>query len=682
MSQQDFDKLGSTIVQLGNNLATTEAEIVAMGMRLAGAGSQIGLTEAQTMSFAGALSSVGVEAEAGGSAFSRLMVDMQLAAETGGGNLKKFAQVAGMSSQEFQKAFKEDAAGAIISFIQGLGSAEEKGISAIKVLDDMGITEIRLRDALLRAAGASDVFSGALNMGTEAWKENTALTKEAEQRYNTTASQIEIAKNHLKDAGITIGEVVVPYFIALTEKIKSVSEWFSKLNPETQKTIIMLAGLLAAVGPVILVFGSFAGAISNIIGVGGKLITHWGTISGAASKLSVFLKPLLGGLFTPWGIAIAAAVAVGLLVIKNWDKIKESAGNLKQWIGDKFNGIKTSVTETWQNLKDNAYNWAANMMDMFKKGITDRVNVVVDAAENVGNRIKNFLGFSSPTKEGPLSDSDKWMPSFMQMLADGINQNSDKVNNATEDLAQRIGDSLSKVNNYAVNTVGVIEKKFQLWALQNGVVRDSAEYLSGQLEVQKQKHEILNAQIEVTKEALAGIIAKYGEGSEQALEYQNKILDLKIAQAELGETIKTTTDTIAKQTDELTKWIEKVASLGKDSERVAKGLSSKDKNKVYESALVVAMTQEWKKTGTIKVGKNARGTNFWPGGLTWVGEQGPELIDLPRGSKVFSNEKSTEMAKGDIHQHITINSPTPLTPSEIARKNLQVSRQLAMEWGF
>src|SRR5699024_3451842 len=67
MSQDDFDKLGSTVVDLGNNLATTESEIVEMGLRLAGAGDQIGLTEAQTLAFAGALSSVGIEAEAGGS---------------------------------------------------------------------------------------------------------------------------------------------------------------------------------------------------------------------------------------------------------------------------------------------------------------------------------------------------------------------------------------------------------------------------------------------------------------------------------------------------------------------------------------------------------------------------------------------------------------------------------------
>ena len=65
MSQNDFDKLGSTIVALGNNMATTESEITAMGLRLAAAGKQVGMSEAQVMSFASALSSVGIQAEAG-----------------------------------------------------------------------------------------------------------------------------------------------------------------------------------------------------------------------------------------------------------------------------------------------------------------------------------------------------------------------------------------------------------------------------------------------------------------------------------------------------------------------------------------------------------------------------------------------------------------------------------------
>ena len=84
MSQEDFDRLGATIVDLGNNLATTEKEIVDMSMRIAGAGAQVGMTEAEIMSFSGALSSVGIEAEAGGSAFSTLISNMSLAVQQGG----------------------------------------------------------------------------------------------------------------------------------------------------------------------------------------------------------------------------------------------------------------------------------------------------------------------------------------------------------------------------------------------------------------------------------------------------------------------------------------------------------------------------------------------------------------------------------------------------------------------
>ncbi len=89
-------------------------------------------------------------------------------------------------------------------------------------------------------------------------------------------------------------------------------------------------------------------------------------------------------------------------------------------------------------------------------------------------------------------------------------------------------------------------------------------------------------------------------------------------------------------------------------------------------------------SGMKDIGQNAHGTNYWRGGLTWVGEQGPELIELPKSTKVYSNEKSERMVQQgrQIIQNITINSPYTINPSEISRKQLQASRQLAMEWGL
>lgn len=79
---------------------------------------------------------------------------------------------------------------------------------------------------------------------------------------------------------------------------------------------------------------------------------------------------------------------------------------------------------------------------------------------------------------------------------------------------------------------------------------------------------------------------------------------------------------------------------------------------------------------------NFSGTSFFGGGLTMVGELGPELVQLPRGSRIYNDNVTKKMLSGDkgITQHIVINSPTPITPAETARRIKNASRQLALEW--
>jgi len=266
MPQENFDRLGSTIVALGNNLATTEADIAAMAMRLAGAGTQVGMTEAQILSFAGALSSVGIEAEAGGSAFSRVMSDMQLAVETNSKDLKKYAKVAGMTGDQFKKSFQKDAAGAILEFVKGLNNTARNGKSATAVLADMGIEEIRLSDALKRAAGASGVFEDAVKLGSEAWEENTALAKEAEQRYATTESKIKILGNSVKDLGITAWDAF--------------SGSFGKSIDSANDKVGDLSRAMSS--------GELKGALENVGALFGSLVDV------AVSLASAALPPLIG----------------------------------------------------------------------------------------------------------------------------------------------------------------------------------------------------------------------------------------------------------------------------------------------------------------------------------------------------------------------------------------------------
>ncbi|HBI1976663.1 TPA: phage tail tape measure protein, partial [Enterococcus faecalis] len=353
MSQDKFSNLGSAIVDLGNNLATTESEITEMGLRLAGAGKQIGMTEGDIVGFAAALSSVGIEAEAGGSAFSRVMVQMQLAVESGtnafagleslsqktgvsmeqvsnavrnGGkelentakamgltgkelkamhkeasdsamSLEDFANVAGMTAEQFSKSFKEDASGAIVTFIQGLKDSEKHGISAIKTLDDMGITEVRLRDSLLRAANASDVFEGAVKRGNEAFNENTALAEEAGKRYGTTESQLNILRGQLNDVAITFGGPLVAALNSaisaakpMIEALANLAEAFASADPKTQEFILKMAALAASAGPVLKVFGKMTSVFGKTIS------TMFETAGNIDSKWQQFItKPIVNG---------------------------------------------------------------------------------------------------------------------------------------------------------------------------------------------------------------------------------------------------------------------------------------------------------------------------------------------------------------------------------------------------
>lgn len=327
MSQSDFSKLGSVLVDLGNNFATTEAEIAAMGLRLAGAGKQIGLTEPQIMGFATALSSVGIEAEAGGSAISKVFVDMQLACETGGESLQNFANAAGMSAEQFKAAFQQDAAEAMISFIKGLQSCEERGISAIKVLDDMGITEVRMRDALLRAAGAGDLFGNAIQTANKAWSENTALANEANKRYGTSASRIAMMKNRIVEAAISIGNKLLPSVLSAVESIERLVTKFSKLDSGTQETIIKMALFTATIGPALKAVSGLGKGILGLANGFSKASTFLGIMSKATAsgsgKMAAFGKAVssasgasgIGGfvsalkLIAP--VAAPAAVAIG-----------------------------------------------------------------------------------------------------------------------------------------------------------------------------------------------------------------------------------------------------------------------------------------------------------------------------------------------------------------------------------
>ncbi|URN94556.1 MAG: phage tail tape measure protein [Candidatus Pristimantibacillus lignocellulolyticus] len=432
MPQTEFSNLGSSIVALGNNFATTEGDITSMAMRLAGAGSQVGMSEADILGLAAALSSVGIEAEMGGSAMSRVMVNMQVAASTGmtkvqqvvsdtgmslrdmqlmasnagmdfadlaqslgmtkqelkniidaGVDLGNFSKIAGMTSDEFKTAFEKDAVGALGKFIDGLGNAEASGESAINMLEEMGISEIRLRDSLLRAGGANELFAESIDISNTAWKENTALQNEVAQRYATTESQLAMFKNTMTDLGITLGNIIIPAIMKVVESIKPWIEKFAALDESMQQVILVIAGIAAAIGPVLIVVGTLVSSIGSIVTVASAAAGAIATAGGAAAVMGSVIAVATG----PIGIAVAAIAALTAGGIMLYKHLKKDAIPEIERFSDEVSESTQEAVGSFLDLSDSASE-ALTEMSLTNKVVTsDMANQMVSTFNKMGDRI-------------------------------------------------------------------------------------------------------------------------------------------------------------------------------------------------------------------------------------------------------------------------------------------------------
>lgn len=301
-SQNDVDRLGAVLVGLGNNFETTESEIMAMGMRLSGIGSQLNMSEGEVLGLAAAMSSVGIEAEAGGTAMTQGMKKIDKAVREGGDSLTGFAEVAGMSNEEFAKLWSEDSAAGLEAFVHGLARVGEEGGDVSGVLSELGMKGIRESDTFLRLAANADGLSEALAQGNTEFERNVALIEEAGKRYETTESQLRIAKNSLVDAGIELGASVLPVLADVAGAVADVADWFGALPGPVQEAVVTLGAVAGA-------SALLAGGLMKVIPAAGETIGAFKRLNSEAPGVA----SAMGKVGKAVGIATAAFTAVSLI---------------------------------------------------------------------------------------------------------------------------------------------------------------------------------------------------------------------------------------------------------------------------------------------------------------------------------------------------------------------------------
>lgn len=292
-----YSNLGSAIVALGNNYATTEKNIADMSQTIAAAGSIAGMSEADVVAISAAVTSLGVTAQSGGTSMMRLISDINSAVSSGK-DLEDWAATAGMSADAFAAAWGDNAAGALDMFIRGLNDLYQSGGDIYGVLENLGITESRMVTMITSLAKSGTRLTETLGTANAAWAENTALTIEAEKRYATTQAQLVLMQNAYNNLKVAVGDQFTP---ALRELYAVGTQVFTGLAAFVQQHPALVKAVAA-----------FASVIGTVIAA----LAAYAVVAKVAAAAMALLTATIPGVNIIMGVTVGlAALTAGVVAL-------------------------------------------------------------------------------------------------------------------------------------------------------------------------------------------------------------------------------------------------------------------------------------------------------------------------------------------------------------------------------
>lgn len=302
----------------------------------------------------------------------------------------------------------------VLTSLNGVFTGETESLKTLGIV----MTQTNL-DAYALANG----FGKTISQMTEAEKVNLRYayvmnaTKNAHGDFartsDGTANSLRVFQESLKELSATFGQNLLPVVTPIIQKFTELVKKFGDLSPGAQKIIIVIAGLVAAIGPLLVIGGAIASGI-------GSLLTLFGTISGAIAVVTTgaaAATPAIGALATvftvltgPVGIVIGVVtglIAIGVALYKNWDVIKEKAGQLGSWLGEKWEGIKNKTSETWNNMKEKTSEVWGNMKAKIEEhggGIKGFISASAEANKQAWNNAFNLMDNATGGALGRMKD--------------------------------------------------------------------------------------------------------------------------------------------------------------------------------------------------------------------------------------------------------------------------------------
>lgn len=339
---------------------------------------------------------------------------------------------------------------------KSFGQLMAEGKSLADVIDILGQSVDGDSEAFAQLWGSSEAGTGALailNGGTadfnntlkEMGNSTGAASDAMDKMNNTSAHDMQVAMNDIKNAAIELGGAFAPIISDIAGGVSKAAQAFQNLSPAAQKTIATILILVSVAAPLLMVIGSITSGIGGIISIAGVL-------KGAMAGVSLSFNPVV--------LAITGVIAVGALLIANWDKVKEIAGKVWNGIKDTVtkvaDGIKTGVTNAWNKVKDvtssifnGVKDFVSNTWNNIKTKVTDTVNNIKTGVSNAWDNVKTKTTEAFNNVKNFASNTWNNIKSTVTNAANNVKTG---VSNAWNNIKTKTTQTFNNVKSFASNT--------------------------------------------------------------------------------------------------------------------------------------------------------------------------------------------------------------------------------------
>lgn len=572
VGQNEIRNIGSAIVDLGNHSATTESEIAEMALRMGKYGSSVRMSAADVLGYSAALSSLGIEAQMGGSAIGRTWLSIETAVASGGEGLTKFAKYSGKSAEEFKEQWNTDSSGAFNGLLKGLQSAENLTVA----LDDLGINNTQDIQAMMALVNGYDLVTESVNRSNTAYQENTALQEEFNAKNETTASKLANTKNNIIEAARSIGETMLPSIQDASTTVADFAKGLSQMDDEQKRAVVNTGATVIAIGAISKVSAGAIKGVGGIVEAVGNIKKAF-SAGGALAKFAPTLTSI-GAAAGPAALAvagIATAAIAGKVAYDKWyqsqyrwsdglsegnEKVKESLEKYKS-LNDIQGQIKSlkMVIESPESSQEQVDN-AKSKLEEIKEMLSQEYNLVInsdnsnldDAVEQVTKLTKNELQSNINNQRAELSELVNNNANYIQTRREAQENYNQELELQTKysEAKSKVSDITAKIADNEITAAEGYEKAKEIYKNTIGSDYENA---------------ITDESAKNAESVLASITGSYKVATGILEDYKKQLDDLDGSHQELHDT--------AEELSNMELELLKIAVANKDNESVEKSLS-------------------------------------------------------------------------------------------------------------